>query len=89
MTATPGSVIRPTWVAAVVATMFLVGGGQVWNYRIDAVDRYGKDGDLTVERLNSLGGAETIALITCGDEFVGPPFGYEDNDVAWGTPVAV
>ncbi|RQO45547.1 class F sortase [Rhodococcus sp. KBW08] len=62
-------------------------GGQTWNYRIDAVDHYGKDGELPVERLNSLDGPETLALITCGGEFVGPPFGYEDNDVAWGTPV--
>ena len=62
-------------------------GGQTWNYRIEAVDHYGKDGELPVERLNSLDGPETLALITCGGEFVGPPFGYEDNDVAWGTPV--
>ena len=35
-------------------------GGQTWNYRIEAVDHYGKDGELPVERLNSLDGPETL-----------------------------
>ena len=61
--------------------------GQEWSYRIDTVDQYRKDGELPVERLNRMDGPETLALITCGGEFVGPPLGYEDNDIAWATRI--
>lgn len=58
-----------------------------WTYRIDSVDEYRKDGELPAERLNRMDGPETLALITCGGEFVGPPLGYQDNDIAWASRV--
>ncbi|NMD62537.1 class F sortase [Rhodococcus sp. WS3] len=73
---TPGSVVTLTGE-----------DGHEWTYRIDAVDEYRKDGELPVERLNRMDGPETLALITCGGEFVGPPLGYEDNDIAWATRI--
>ena len=30
-------------------------------------------------------GPETLALVTCGGAFVGPPLGYADNIIAWAT----
>jgi hypothetical protein len=35
-----------------------------------------------------LEGPEALALVTCGGNFVGPPLGYEDNIIAFASPVA-
>ena len=59
----------------------------VRTYRIDRVEAVNKEGGLPVDELNRLDGPETLALITCGGPFVGPPLGYRDNIVAFGTPV--
>ncbi|SIR69644.1 class F sortase [Williamsia sterculiae] len=36
--------------------------------------------------LNRLDGDETLALVTCGGPFIGPPLGYEDNIITLATP---
>ncbi len=56
-------------------------------YRIQEIDSTAKDGELPVDRLNSLDGPEVLALITCGGEFVGAPWGYADNVIVFATPV--
>ncbi|GAA4662206.1 class F sortase [Gordonia humi] len=38
--------------------------------------------------LNRLDGPETLALVTCGGPFVGPPLGYRDNIVVFAVPTA-
>ncbi|MGO3327626.1 class F sortase [Gordonia sp. (in: high G+C Gram-positive bacteria)] len=38
------------------------------------------------DELNRLNGPETLALVTCGGPFVGPPLGYRDNIVVFATP---
>ncbi|WP_019203039.1 class F sortase [Tsukamurella sp. 1534] len=40
-------------------------------------------GRLPVDDLNRLDGPETLILVTCGGKFVGPPLGYENNDVVY------
>lgn len=62
-------------------------GGRV-NYRVDRVvtaDKSSHDQQtgLPTDELNRLDGPETLALITCGGPFVGPPLGYQDNIVAF------
>lgn len=65
-------------------TVTLSGGnGQTWRYRIDSVDSVKKDGGLPVDRLNRQDGPETLALVTCGGEFIGPPRGYANNEVVF------
>ncbi|MGB3605275.1 MAG: class F sortase [Gordonia sp. (in: high G+C Gram-positive bacteria)] len=46
----------------------------------------GQPGALPVEELNRLTGPETLALVTCGGPFVGPPLGYRDNVVVFAVP---
>lgn len=43
-------------------------------------------GDLPVAELNRQNGPETLALVTCGGPFIGPPLGYEDNVVVFAVP---
>lgn len=45
----------------------------------------GRDG-LPVDELNRRTGPETLALITCGGPFIGPPLGYRDNVVVFAAP---
>ncbi|MFD4434166.1 class F sortase, partial [Nocardia sp. NPDC058497] len=61
--------------------------GKSWRYRVDSVDSVSKDGALPVDRLNDQIGPETLALVTCGGKFVGPPTGYENNDVAFASRI--
>lgn len=70
-------------------SMTTVDGGTV-HYRVDRVvtaDKSSHDQQtgLPTDELNRLDGPETLALITCGGPFVGPPLGYKDNIVAFAT----
>ena len=38
------------------------------------------------DELNRQTGPETLALVTCGGPFVGPPLGYRDNIIAFASP---
>lgn len=60
--------------------------GTEYVYEVTENDRVKKRGELPLERLNDLDGAPELALITCGGEFVGPPLGYEDNQIVWLRP---
>lgn len=60
--------------------------GDVESYAVTEVSNYNKAAEFPLDKLNALSGPEVLALITCGGEFVGPPFGYEDNVIAWATP---
>lgn len=62
--------------------------GESWKYRIDRTVSVSKNGGLPVDELNRTDGPETLALITCGGKFVGPPVGYENNDIAFASRVA-
>ena len=70
-------------------TVTTAGGGPV-DYRITRVDETDKasgegSGGLPVAELNRQDGVETLALVTCGGPFIGPPLGYRDNIIAWAT----
>ncbi|MFT3715214.1 MAG: class F sortase [Gordonia sp. (in: high G+C Gram-positive bacteria)] len=56
------------------------------DYRVTRVDEVNKNGGLPTDQLNRLDGPETLALVTCGGPFVGPPLGYQDNIVVWASP---
>ena len=62
----------------------------VHRYRVTESLRTGKDAGaddgLPVDELNRLDGPETLALVTCGGPFVGPPLGYRDNVVVFARP---
>lgn len=58
----------------------------VHRYRVTASDAVTKEGGLPVDELNRLDGPETLALVTCGGPFVGPPLGYRDNVVVFAAP---
>ncbi|MFD6858277.1 class F sortase [Rhodococcus sp. NPDC060090] len=62
--------------------------GSARKYRVDRLLSVGKDGDLPLDELNRLDGPETLVLVTCGGEFVGPPLGYADNDFVFASPLA-
>ena len=62
--------------------------GSARQYRVDRVVSVGKDDDLPLGEVNRLGGPETLLLITCGGEFVGPPTGYANNDFVFAAPVS-
>ena len=49
------------------------------------VQKADKEKGFPAEELNRLDGPETLALVTCGGAFVGPPLGYADNIIAWAT----
>lgn len=61
--------------------------GDIEAYSVTEVVNYDKADEFPMDRLNALEGPEELALITCGGEFIGPPFGYEDNVIAWATPI--
>ncbi|GAA1480093.1 hypothetical protein GCM10009624_05330 [Gordonia sinesedis] len=63
--------------------VMLAGERTEWTYRVTAVRSYDKRDQLPVGELNRLDGPERLALVTCGGAFIGPPFGYQDNDIAW------
>lgn len=70
-------------------TVILAGkDGKSWTYRVNGVDSVSKQGGLPTERLNRRDGPETLALITCGGQFVGPPLGYANNEIAWAERVS-
>ncbi|WP_440712328.1 class F sortase [Gordonia sp. FQ] len=58
----------------------------VHRYRVTTTEEVSKEGGLPVDRLNRLDGPETLALVTCGGPFVGPPLGYRDNVVVFASP---
>lgn len=64
-----------------------LGDGSSRRYRVDRVMSVGKDGELPLGELNRLDGPETLMLVTCGGEFVGPPLGYANNDFVFATPL--
>lgn len=55
-------------------------------YVVNEVSNYHKASEFPTDRLNKMTGPQTLALITCGGNFVGPPLGYEDNVIAWASP---
>ncbi len=61
--------------------------GTAVTYRITRIQKADKRSAFPAAELNRLDGAQTLALVTCGGRFVGPPLGYADNVIAWGTPV--
>lgn len=68
-------------------TVELAGAGQNRHrYRITRAGAVAKEGGLPVDELNRLDGPETLALVTCGGPFVGPPLGYRDNIVVFADP---
>lgn len=56
--------------------------GKKVDYRVTHTASVGK-GVLPTEDLNRLDGPETLILVTCGGRFVGPPMGYENNDLVY------
>lgn len=64
-----------------------VGDGGTRDYRVDRVLSVGKDGELPLDELNRLDGPETLVLVTCGGDYVGPPLGYANNDFVFSYPV--
>lgn len=60
--------------------------GSVHRYRVTEAAAVNKEGGLPVGELNRLDGPETLALVTCGGPFVGPPLGYRDNIVVFAVP---
>lgn len=66
----------------------LSGARTRWTYRVTSVRSYDKRDQLPAGELNRLDGPERLALVTCGGPFIGPPLGYQDNDIAWAERVA-
>ncbi|MDF3281823.1 class F sortase [Gordonia sp. N1V] len=58
-------------------------GGEKVRYRVRDVQTADKENAFPAAQLNRLDGPETLALVTCGGPFVGPPLGYRDNIIAW------
>lgn len=56
--------------------------GRTIAYRVTRTMSVGK-GALPVGDLNRQDGPETLILVTCGGRFVGPPMGYENNDLVY------
>ena len=61
--------------------------GTEYRYRVVEVTAVDKNNGLPVDELNRQDGPETLALVTCGGPFIGPPLGYRDNIVVFGAPV--
>lgn len=65
--------------------------GTIHRYRVTRTALTDKqrtgDGGLPTAELNRLDGPETLALVTCGGPFVGPPLGYRDNVVVFAAPM--
>lgn len=55
-------------------------------YAVTQAGAVAKEGGLPVGELNRLDGPETLALVTCGGPFIGPPLGYRDNIVVFASP---
>ncbi|KXP01475.1 class F sortase [Tsukamurella pseudospumae] len=51
-------------------------------YRVTRTASVNK-GVLPTDDLNRLDGPETLIMVTCGGNFVGPPMGYENNDLVY------
>lgn len=65
------------------ATITLTGkDGASIAYRVTRTASVNK-GVLPTDDLNRLDGPETLILVTCGGSFVGPPLGYENNDLVY------
>ncbi|MBM7369155.1 class F sortase [Gordonia hydrophobica] len=64
--------------------------GRTHDYRVTRVVDARKQGTgadaVPFDELNRLTGPETLALVTCGGPFVGPPLGYRDNIVVFAAP---
>ena len=60
--------------------------GSARQYRVDRLRSVSKNGQLPLDELNRLDGPETLVLVTCGGDFVGPPLGYANNDFVFATP---
>ncbi len=60
------------------------------DYRVTSVidaQKHGTGADaVPYDELNRQTGPETLALVTCGGPFVGPPLGYRDNIIAFASP---
>lgn len=56
--------------------------GAAVRYRVTRTASVHK-GVLPTDDLNRLDGPETLILVTCGGKFVGPPMGYENNDLVY------
>lgn len=61
--------------------------GDTEKYRVTHTTYTSKETEFPAAELNSLEGPEVLALVTCGGEFVGPPWGYEDNVITWADKV--
>lgn len=61
--------------------------GDTVSYRVEGTEYHNKATEFPADKLNALDGPPTLALITCGGEFVGPPWGYEDNVITWAVPI--
>lgn len=56
--------------------------GAAVRYRVTRTVSISK-GALPVDDLNRQDGPETLILVTCGGKFIGPPLGYENNDLVY------
>ncbi|GAA1088314.1 class F sortase [Tsukamurella strandjordii] len=56
--------------------------GAAVSYRVTRTVSIAK-GALPVGDLNRQDGPETLILVTCGGRFIGPPLGYENNDLVY------
>ncbi|NMD54322.1 MULTISPECIES: class F sortase [Tsukamurella] len=56
--------------------------GAAVRYRVTRTASVHK-GVLPTDDLNRLDGPETLILVTCGGKFIGPPLGYENNDLVY------
>ncbi|BDH57353.1 class F sortase [Tsukamurella sp. PLM1] len=56
--------------------------GATVSYRVTRTASVTK-GALPTDDLNRLDGPETLILVTCGGRFIGPPLGYENNDLVY------
>ncbi|GEE02782.1 class F sortase [Gordonia spumicola] len=65
--------------------------GRRVEYRVTRVVDAQKDGTgadaVPFDELNRQTGPETLALVTCGGPFIGPPLGYRDNIIVFATPI--
>lgn len=82
-----GFATRFSTLAAGDAVTVHTADGTDHRYRIKDVETLDKEKQFPADELNRLDGQETLALITCGGPFIGPPLGYRDNVVAYATPL--
>ncbi len=72
---TPGSTVTLTTKAGVQK-----------KYAVTKVKSFRKADEFPADELNRTTGPEELILVTCGGRFVGPPLGYESNDIAYASP---